>query len=73
MLSLRRSGAGELEQLLAKYHLQYVRKVGNGHVVRVTAESGGLISPEGFVARLHDMQGGSSDNLQAKYSSVDPG
>lgn len=41
MLSLRRSGAGELEQLLAKYHLQYVRKVGNGHVVRVTAESGG--------------------------------
>jgi subtilisin-like proprotein convertase family protein len=32
-----------------------------------------LISPEGFVARLHDMQGAGSDNLQAKYSSVDPG
>ena len=41
MLSLRRSGAGELEQLLEKYHLQYVRKVGGGHVVRVTSESGG--------------------------------
>ena len=40
VLSLRHEGAGELEKIMDDYHLEYLRPMGGGHLLRVTGATG---------------------------------
>ncbi|MEM7205291.1 MAG: S8 family serine peptidase [Planctomycetota bacterium] len=40
ILSLRNEGTGELERIMEEFKLEYVRPMGNGHVLKVTSATG---------------------------------
>jgi subtilisin-like proprotein convertase family protein len=40
ILNLRREGTGELERIMREHHLEYVRRMGDAHVLRVTTATG---------------------------------
>ena len=40
VVSLRQEGTGELEAIMSEFHLDYVRKMGDAHILRLTALTG---------------------------------